>query len=277
MSEENTSVEGEVNEPAEVLDESTQDQIDQTDETNDTEESATSTDDTSEKPKKGFQKRIDELTRMRYEEAEKRKEAEEQARQYQAELDKLRQQYTQTTHETTKPRLEDYLSHDEWAAATEHWMREGLNQQLTAQQEALKQQQAYQQQLEKQRQIQTNITKAQQKYPDFMVKVNNPELPSLAQINQSAYDALVESESFGEVAYYLASNPSEIYEFSHLTPIQAVKKIATIESRLSSKPSQTKAPAPPSKVDGKSTATQAEPEDIESWMRWRDAQLRNNK
>lgn len=238
------------------------------------EESATSeepegAEDKPKKSKGGFQRRIDELTKARYE-AEQRAQALE-AQLQQAQTDQFKSQYEQS-----KPTLEQYgYDQDAWAQAYEQWAQAGIERQQVAQQEAQQKQQEYQQQLQKQMQLQQRVAEAQTKYPDFMAKVFDPQLPSLQSLNRAAYEAVLDSDSMADVAYYLADNPAEVYKFSSMSPIQAVKEIARIEAKLS-KPAKklTQAPPPPSQVTGKAESVK-DPTNmsIEEWMSWRNSQV----
>lgn len=245
------------------------------------EEAATSDSDESdpaEKPKKGgFQKRIDELTRQRYEEQQARQEAEQRLAEYEKRLTELQTTQQMSQYDATKPTLEQFdYDHEAYENAYQEWVKTGIEREREAQTAAQKQAEEYQAKLNKQAEIQRKMAQAQEQYPDFMVKVNDPSLPSLAQINPAAYDALIESDQLGEVSYYLANNPSKVYEFSSMSPVQAVKEIARLEDKLSAKAkSVTQAPEPATSVKGKTEAVK-DPQKMttEEWMAWRKQSMR---
>lgn len=249
---------------------STESEDAENEETQETEETA---EDAEEPPKKksrgGFQKRIDELTKARY-------EAEQRAQTLEHQLREVQQQSFKSQYEQSKPTLEQFdHDYDAWAQAYEQWVQTGVQKQQEAQQEAYRQAQMQQEQMRRQMDLNQKMLKAQEKYPDFQVKVFDPNLPQLGQINQAALEALVESEHMADVAYYLASNPSEVYKFGNMTPIQAVKEVARLEAKFS-KPAgkTTAAPPPPKTVSGKSESVK-DPAKMttEEWMEWRKSQV----
>lgn len=274
MSEENEVVESEVSAPAET-DFETADPSEDVEAAENTESEDSGDEESApqeEKPKKPSraERRINELTREKYE-AQRRQEALE------AELAQYRQQQYRPPQMTEKmPTLAD-VGYDEekYAQAIQQW-HQGQLQSYQEQQYA--QYEAYQQQQEamhRQQTMQEKVYKAAEKYPDFMAKVNDPSLPSLAQVNQVAFETMLESDRFEDVAYYLANNPQEIYRFHSMSPIQAVRAITAIESKFASKPKETRIPPkPPSRVSGNSEAT-VNPDDlpVDEWIKWRNKQV----
>lgn len=234
---------------------------------------------TPEKDKKGVQKRIDELTRQRYEAEEARKELEQRLSQYEAQLNQVQTQHIQGQWEQYEPKIEDYdYDQAKWKQAYNSWLGEGLQRQQQAQAQAQQARKAQEDGLKKQIEMQRKMSEAQAKYPDFMLKVNNPELPSIANLNQAAYEALIDSDAMADISYYLASNPSEVYRFKDLTPIRAVKEIAKLEAKLSARPTNsiTNAPEPPTKQVGKSTPAENPAKmTTAEWMEWRRKQIKS--
>jgi len=233
---------------------------------------------TAEEPEKegGVQKRINELTRQRYEESQAREEAIHQATEYKRQLDELQAKQVQGDWQQQQPRLEDFDSEQAWAQAYQNWTHEGVQRQQHAQTQLAQQEQVRQEQLKKQGEIQRKMVDAQAKYSDFNVKISDPNLPSLANLSPAAYEAVIDSDGMADIAYYLANNPAEVYKFQDMSPIRAVKEVAKLESKLSpsNKPAITAAPEPPSKVTGTST-TSTDPDKMTTteWMAWRNAQL----
>lgn len=241
-----------------------------------TDEDASDPDDPKpkKKPKKGgFQKRIDELSRQRH-------EAEARSKALEAENSKLRQTQAKTSHETQKPNIENYTSEQEWAEDYEKWVGQG-NQRLANEQRIINEQRHKQKVIsDRQTSIQTKTLKAAEKYPDFNEIVNNPDIPSLSEMNPFAYEAVISSDAMADLAYYLANNVSEVYELKSQSPIQAVKTIAKLEMKLSkTKPiaNLTKASAPTSKISGKTTAKK-NPDDmsIKEWMSYERNRMTGN-
>lgn len=241
-------------------------------------EDAAPSDDSNELPaepepkepkKNGVQKRIDEITRQRY-------EAEAKAAQLEQQLSQLQQQTLQNTYQSQKPTLEAFnYDQEAWAQAMEAWADQGFAAQQEQRQQEEQQRAAAQRQAEITRKVQEQTFKAMEKYPDFQIKVNDPSLPALSQVSPAAYEALVTSENMGEVAYYLANNPAEVYGMGSMSPIEAVRAIARLEAKLTATPkTTTNAPPPPSQVSGKTESVINEDKlSTADWMKRRRSQI----
>jgi len=225
---------------------------------------------TESPPKKsGVQKRIDELTRQRY-------EANQRADQAVQREQELRRQVVNQSQESTKPTLEDYnFDQEAWASAYEQWVQTGQDRNRAEQYQAAQAAEFQRVESQKQQSITEKAYKAQEKYPDFMQKVQDPSLPSLRQISPAAYDAVAASDSMGDIAYYMANNPQEVYKLGSLSPVQAIMEIARMESKFTSKPAPTTSspPPPPSELKGRAEAvTDPDKLPIDEWMKWRHKQ-----
>lgn len=97
-------------------------------------------------------------------------------------------------------------------------------------------------QVQTQQQIETNwrkaVTTAQEKYPDFMDTISNPDFRQSA----SVADAIKSSEIGGDVAYFLAKNLDVANSLNAMSPIQAAREIGKIEAKLMSAPKPTPPP-----------------------------------
>lgn len=244
------------------------------------EESATSETDAEpeqEKPKRRSraEERINALTKEKY-------DAQKQAEHFQRQMQEMQQylaqlQQPQFSPDQAFPTLEQYgYDEQQYQRAVMQW-----NQAQTQRQQEQQEQQrrAYEQQQARQREVNTlqqAMMRGQEKYPDFIVKVNDPNLPPLRELNQAAYQAIMESESGVDVAYYLANNPQEVYAFASMSPVQAIRKVAQLEARLTAKPAAPRnvPPAPPSKAKGAAEAVK-DPSRMSTaeWMEWRNKQL----
>lgn len=263
---------------ADVVSETTEQQAEAVDET--VEESVTSEEteaEGEEKPRKQTARgRIDQLTREKYEEKIAREQAEARLRAMEQEMAN-----SQTHPDIPMPRLADF-DYDETRYGEA--IREWHGKQLSAYQENLtkQQQQAMQQQavLREQQELQAKIAEGSQKYHDFADKVNNPNLPPLRNVNPAAYQAMMESDSTVDIAYYLSNNPAEVYQFASMTPVQAIKEVARIEAKLAKKPMQAgqRPPAPPTTLKGNSEAA-PNPQKMTTseWMAWRTRQLQKSR
>ena len=96
-----------------------------------------------------------------------------------------------------------------------------------------------------QTELQTRFVEAVKKYPDYIDKVNNPELPSIRGTH--AYQALMRlpKEKFVDASYALANNPMELERLGMIPdPYVASQEIHALVSKLSG-PAVTSAPPPP--------------------------------
>lgn len=70
---------------------------------------------------------------------------------------------------------------------------------------------------------------------------------SSLQIADPVYDMILESDHSAHLAYYLARNPDEVENLNTMSPVQAARRLGSIEARLSmpTPNRQTRAPARP--------------------------------
>jgi len=240
------------------------------------EESAPSEDaEEAEKPKRRSraEERIHALTREKY-------EAQKQAEAYQRQLAEVQryfqqQQMTQNVGDDL-PSLADF-NYDESAykQAIGQWNQKQIERYQANLQQSWQQQQAQQAQMAEAQKLQTAMSKGQEKYPDFVSAVTDPNLPPLREVNPAAFQAVMDSDAGVDVAYYLAKNPSEVYALASMTPVQAIKRVAQIEAQLNNKPvTSRQPPKPPSRVSGNSEAVKDPSKMTTSeWMAWRNAQV----
>ena len=87
-------------------------------------------------------------------------------------------------------------------------------------------------------QILPKVQAAQAKYDDFAEVATSFNAPRPMQ------EAMMESEIPGELYYYYGQNPQELDRVSRLSPVQQVKEIAKLETKLTAAPSPTRVPAP---------------------------------
>ena len=248
----------------------------QVQETGQVEESATSEEgQETEQPKKhkgGFQRRIDQLTREKYE--------------AQSELEQMRAQVAELTQASDKQRLEqagelpmpkmaDFgYDEDAYGAAVEQWHQAKVKALNDERERQTQERTMLEQQHQRQAALNAKLAEATAKYPDFMVKVNNPQLPGLQRLNPAAFEAVIESDKFADVSYYLANNPTELYEFQGLSPLAAIRKVTQIEGKIgqSGAPNTSPPPAPPSTVGGKGESVK-NPMDLpmDEWVKYMDS------
>lgn len=247
-------------------------------------ESATSDDDANEdhepekqKRRSRAEERINALTREKY-------EAQKQAEAFQRQLAEMQQHFAQQQAQVgigeNMPTLAEY-NYDEqaYSQAVKSWNEAQIRRYQDNQQHMMRQQHEAQQQQQEQAKLAEAMAKGQAKYSDFVSKVNNPQLPSLRDVNPSAFQAVMESDTAIDVAYYLASNPQEVYALASMNPVQAVKQVARIEAQLASKPAKSHSlPKPPTKVSGNSeSAKDPEKMSVDEWLTWRNHQIKSKR
>ena len=231
----------------------------------------------SEKRKEKIQSEIAQLTREKY---EARRAAEEAQRQV-SEMQRYLQQQQPMPNVGDMPKLEKFdYDTTRYEHAIQQWHVNNMQQEQMRYSQA---QQEQQQQLAAMREQQTlaaKIAEGTRKYPDFVAKVNDPSLPPLREVNRAAFDTVIQSDSATDIAYYLASNPAEVYAFADMTPAQAIKRVAQLEAKLEKTPlaSARIPPKPPSTVRGTSNAVD-NPQKLstEEWIERRNRQLRKKR
>jgi hypothetical protein len=239
------------------------------------EESTTSENaDQSEKPQRRSraQERIDALTREKY-------ERDRQIAQMQEQMAALQQQMPQPQQpDDDIPRLADFgYDEDQYHAALKQWNQSKIDSFQQQQYQAYEQQQRQAAELQQQALLREKVEKATERYPDFKEKVFDPSLPPLREMNPTAFEAILQSDSGTDVAYYLANNPQELYRFASMTPMQTVREITMMEMKLkAAPPKQVRTPSkPPSTVSQGASEAVTDPNkmDIDTWMKWRTSQL----
>lgn len=103
------------------------------------------------------------------------------------------------------------------------------------------------QKMESQATINRQYSEARKKYADFDSVALSNSLP----VSQTMFDAAM-GDSMGDILYALGENPAEALRIFNLHPVQQIKEIGKIESRLTTKPAGkiTGAPTPPLIVGG---------------------------
>lgn len=237
-------------------------------------------------PSPRLQKRIDDLTRARYEAERRAAELESQLAQ-QHRQEQFQRQAAEV--EAGKPRVNQFDSLEAWADAMTAWNSaksklearaewERFQQESNAQQMAAYQRAAaVAQQVERENAVLGDkFASAAQKFPDFQKVVGNPELPSVR--GTAAYHAMLDSDHFAEISYHLAKNPLE-YErvFSIADPIRATREIAKLEAQFAGNGATSAPPPPP--VRANSSANQKDPGRMttEEWMAWREGELKKQR
>lgn len=236
-------------------------------------------DEASRKPGQGAQKRIDELTRKRY-------DAEREAA-YWRDL-ALKQQppaqpdATRTAAPQELPTLAQF-GYDEMkyqAALIEYAAQEAERRTL----ERIREDQTRTQQAQGRSAFEKRQAEFLQAMPDYRAKVlEDRNLP----ISTPMLEVIVESEQGPAIAYYLAENRDLAEQIARLPPVQAARAIGRIEARLEANrpaaapqaPPVSKAPPPPPRIEATEPAVDKDPDQMspEAWLKWRTKQLARNR
>lgn len=214
------------------------------------------------KPKgKGFQKRINQLTRN-VRELERRNSALE---------NEMQERQKPAAEVKGEPKLEDYDDWGKYAKDVAKWEVNQAKGEFSQKQSeevhrvlAVKAQDEFRDRLE---------TYAE-KHDDFHEMVE--EIGPL--IKGAALETLIDSKHGPEIIHHLAKNPEEAEKLSRLSPLAAAREIGRIEERLSTKSVKktTSAPAPVKTVTGSSSASVSlENAEMKDFIRLRRAQKQN--
>ena len=208
-----------------------------------------------------FQKRIDEVTRQKY---DAQREAD-----YWRGLAEGRgvpnQQTPQAVQQTAGPPTEDQF--DTWEQYEEARIAHHVEQRLRQAEMQRRQQQVLTTYVEREAAVKAA-------HPDYDVKVNDPTLP----ITPLQAAIIRESDRGPEIAYWLGTNRSEAAQIASLPPHLQAAALGRIEASLGSqaaKPVQNRAqpPAPPQTVAGISAGVNKDPSKMSmaEYAAWRQA------
>lgn len=211
---------------------------------------------------RNVQRRIDRLTREKYE--------------LRAELNQLRKQFeaSQPKPEPPQaPKLENFQNIEEYITAqtrfnTEHAagrIRDEFAQQqraMAAQQDEMRVRDSWGKALEH----------AREAYPDFDEVVDSP-----VEVSKAMQDAILRAPNGADIAYYLGKHPQEAERIAALDPFSALVEMGRLSATVTRpKPkAATTAPAPISPV-GTAAKAESDPDKMstQEWLRWRNAQLK---
>jgi hypothetical protein len=202
---------------------------------------------TEEAPKRvpWFQKRIDEVTRQKYEEQRR-------ADYLQGQIDALTKgrPAPQQQVETPPDRWEDPEGYDRWL----------INQAAEVAQRRTAEDMQRQQAL---RTFEERVQAARQVHPDYDAVTHDPSLP----ITPKMAEIIRKSDNGPEVAYYLGTNRSEAQRIAALDPDEQVAEMGALRASLRKQPAaqaQTRTPpaAPPRTVSGISAGLNKDPNEM---------------
>jgi hypothetical protein len=208
------------------------------------------------KEPKGVQKRLNELTRLRY-------EAEEREREARQRLEKLEAQLQKPQQSDDRPKEDDFDSYEDYIAELGRWSaREEFKELKTKDQ----QEQEAKSQAEQEREFVKRAAEAREKYTDFDIASRQ------AVLSDAMQNVIIASEKGPDLLYYLGSHVDESYRIAQLDPYRAAAELGKLEVTLTSQPRSTNAPKPIPKVGSKEDVPTELSDDLpmDEWAaRWR--------
>lgn len=221
-----------------------------------------------EKPKaKGVQKRLDELTKLRYD-AERDRDYWRQLAM-QAQQPQQQQPQAPQAQPDVEPQVQNFSTYEEYTKAMASYT---VRQEIRAQQEQVAQQRAQYEAMARREAFEQKIRTFSEQAPDFHSVAMNPSLP----INDAMAEAIQSSDIGPALLYHLGKNPQEAQRISQMSPYQAALQLGKLEAQLSApQPKRvTNAPEPMATLQGTSAAS-SDPMRLtpEEWARQRNEQL----
>ena len=207
----------------------------------------------------GVKKRIDKVTRQKY-------EAVAEANRYKAELEQLR---AQIAPKQEAPDISQFDTLDDYVEAVADYKLNQKTQTAQSQQAQQTQAQAIAQDWV------AKVEKVRSVAPDFDAVFNNVASIEFAPM---ALEAVAQHPKGAEIAYMLGKDVGEAYRIAALPPSQQLMAIGEIAARTNVPKPKTvsSAPAPIKPVQG-GASNSSPPADIDEWMKWRNDQLRQKK
>lgn len=207
----------------------------------------------------GVKKRIDKVTRQKY-------EAIAESNRLKAELEQLRAQFAPKQE---APDISQFDTMDDYVEALTEYKLQQKAQNAQSQQAKQTQEQAIAQDWV------AKVDKARSVAPDFDEVFSNVADVPFAQV---ALDAVAQHPKGAEIAYILGKDPSEAYRIAALAPYQQLMAIGEVAARANLPKPKTvsTAPAPVKPVSG-GASNSAPPADMDEWVKWRNNQIRQKR
>jgi hypothetical protein len=227
--------------------------------------------------KGGVQKRIDELTRERYEAERRAQHWEQQARQAAQVAQSAQQQ-----PEKPPPKIEDFQDINSFFQARDAWVEERAVARLRQEQAQERQQHQSQQQhdaatvqvLQQAERFKASEAEVAEKYPDYHEAVQTPVMQQLKAARPDITRTVIDSPHGPEVVYFLGKNPQAAIALAQMTPFAAAREIGRIEQMfMQPKGQSTSAPPPVRTVGGNAVAERSlEKMGNKEYREWRESQ-----
>ena len=217
----------------------------------------TEDDENSDSLPNGVKKRIDKVTRQKY-------EAIAEANRLRAELEQLRAQFAPKQE---APDISQFDTMDDYVEALVEYKYQN---------NMLSQQEKYAERAREQRVAREwtdKVEKVRAVAPDF-----DEAFANVAEITfaQSTLDAVAGHEKGAEIAYLLGKDPVKAYQIASLPPMQQLMAIGEIAAKtnLTRPKTVTNAPPPVKPVSGKSSIVDPNSLSMKEWVAYRNKQLR---
>lgn len=223
-----------------------------------TEESEAPEDDEHSLPN-GVKKRIDKITRQKY-------EAVAEANRLKAELEQMK---AQLAPKQEAPDISNFDTFEEYSDALAEYKYQQKVQQVQSQQT---------QQTQAQKNAQewiAKVEKVRSVAPDFDDAFSNVANIEFAPM---ALEAVAQHPKGAEIAYMLGKDVSEAYRIAALPPSMQLIAIGEVAARASLPKPKTVSTAPkPVKPVSGGASNSAPPADMDEWVKWRNQQLRQKR
>jgi len=154
-------------------------------------------------------------------------------------LEELRRPQQQAQPQSGEPKAEDFQgkAYEEFTKAQIAYAIQQERAKWTQETQAQQQQRIED---ERGRALRQKFESAVEKYPDFREAIAAEDLP----FNGAILAYIEDSKIGGDVAYHLATNRDEALRIASLKPIQQVKALDALETKLAAAPAPTRTPAP---------------------------------
>lgn len=203
-----------------------------------------------EAKQRGVQKRIDRLTREKYE-AKAKADVLEQM---------IQQRPQQANSQDGKPKLSEFKEPEAYIEALTDWKMEQHNQKAQAGEVQAKQQ-TFEQKREK-------LLSDAESLGDF----DRDDFSENVKVTPVMAEAILDSDTGAKLLVHLNANPEEASRIANLSPARQAAEIGKLEAKLSSAPKVSKAPSPitPLGANG-NTSTSKDPARMsnEEYRAWR--------
>lgn len=212
---------------------------------------------------KGVQRRIDRLTREKYELRGRLEALERQV------MPRQQAQPQPAQNMANKPQRFEYASDEDYIeAVAEHKLQQAQRQQQELHQRANQERARAQMQQEFAR----KAMEAAKAYPDFIEAIEEAEV----QVAQHVELAIHASDKGADIAYFFAKNPDELERINALHPVKAAMEIARIEAKVTRPTKQTSSAPPPINPVGSRAAVSKDPSQMtdREFAEWRKRQIK---